>query len=30
VAGQPEAPPLSDRAIGAQEPHDPVQQPKAS
>ena len=30
MAGQPEGPPLSDHAIGAQEPHDPASQPKAS
>jgi hypothetical protein len=30
MAGQPEAPPVSDHAIGAQEPHDDGQQRKAS
>jgi hypothetical protein len=30
VAGQPEAPPASEHAIGAQEPGDELEQPKAS
>jgi hypothetical protein len=30
VAGQPEAPPVSDHLIGAQEPSEEAQQPKAS
>ncbi len=30
MAGQPEAPPLSEHAIGAREPHDKVPQRKAS
>ncbi len=30
VAGQPEAPPISDHAIGAQKPSDEAQEPKAS
>jgi hypothetical protein len=30
MAGQPEAPPVSEHAIGAREPGDEVEQPKAS
>lgn len=30
MAGQPEAPPLSDHAIGARDPQDEAPQPKAS
>jgi hypothetical protein len=30
MAGQPEAPPVSDHAIGAQEPHDEPHHQKAS
>ncbi|MGA7522170.1 MAG: hypothetical protein WBW84_06790 [Acidobacteriaceae bacterium] len=30
VKGRPEAPPKSDHVIGAQEPHDEGEQPKAS
>lgn len=30
VKGRPEAPPASDHAIGAQEPHDGEGQPRAS
>ncbi|MGC2299867.1 MAG: hypothetical protein WA476_13760 [Acidobacteriaceae bacterium] len=30
AAGQPEAPPVSDHAIGAREPSEEAEQPKAS
>ena len=30
MAGQPEAPPISDHAIGAREPHDEAEHQKAS
>jgi len=30
MAGEPEAPPVSDHAIGAREPRDEVEHPKAS
>jgi hypothetical protein len=30
MAGQPEAPPVPDHAIGAQEPRDEMEHPKAS